>query len=69
MLLVGTGTDVAPEPKVLFLLLSRETEASVAPASELNVGEETGGISLPSVGALLWQAGSETNMASDPEIG
>ena len=41
----------------------------MAPVSELNVGEETGGISLPSVCALLWQAGSETNMASGPELG
>ena len=31
------------------------------------VGEETGSISLPSAGALVWQAGSETNMASVPE--
>ena len=51
MLLSGTGTNVALEPEEI-LLMGVETEASVAPVSEPNVGEETGGISLPSVGAI-----------------
>ena len=41
----------------------------MAPVSEPNVVEETGGISLSSVGALVGQAGSETNMASGPQLG
>ena len=71
-LIKETGTDVAPVPEEMLFLVkftSMETEVSVTSVSEPNVGEETGGISLPSVGAVLWQAGSETNMASGSESG
>ena len=69
LLVKGTGTNVAPEPQELLLLNALETEVAVTPVSEPNVGEETGGISLPSVGALAWQTGSEINMASGSELG
>ena len=69
LLVKGTGTDVAPEPEEMLLLNSMETEVGVTAVSEPNVGEETGSISLPSVGALAWQTGSEINMASGSELG
>ena len=66
LLFKGTGTDVVPEPEDI-VLISVETEVGVTPVSEPNVGEETGGISLPSDGAMLWQLVSETNIASGSE--
>ena len=58
--------DVTPGP-VQMLFVGSEVSVTPDPILVFIVGEETGSISLPSAGALVWQTGSETNMASVPE--
>ena len=66
MMLLGSGVDVTPEPG-LMLFVGSEVSVTPDPILVFIVREETDGISLPSVGAIVWPAGSETNMASVPE--
>ena len=66
VILLGPGVDVTPGP-VQMLMLGHEVGVTPDPALVFIVREETDGTSLPPVGAIVWPAGTETNMASVPE--